>query len=95
MPAPETHSIRVIPYWGDLDNLADILIIGPYPSVEARDQDLHRLENLHGAYGSAEFLPSTLDPSTPGLDGHATPAQVAGCGTLEDLAHLLYRCGAR
>lgn len=83
-------SIRVIPYWGDLDTIGDIIIIGPYPTPEARDEDLHRLANLHGSHGSAEFIPSRLDAATPGLDGRASPGQVAGCRSLEDLVDVLY-----
>lgn len=81
-------SIRVIAYWGDTDDLNEILIIGPYTSPEARTHDLHRFDALPGNNGDAEFEPSRIDPAA--ADYAVAPERLAGIRTLHDLIDQLY-----
>lgn len=84
------YSIRVINYWGDMDDVHDLILIGNYPTSAARTADLNRLASLPDVYGSARLVPSSLDAQSKGLDGKATPEQVADVGDLEDLVKVLY-----
>ena len=87
-----TYSIQVTNYWGDYDSLHDVLVIGPYPTREARDADLDRLSRLPDVYGLAGLTPSRL--STEGAYKSATPEEVANAANLEDLVCALYHLPA-
>lgn len=86
------HSIQVTNFWGDYDSLHDVLVIGPYPTREARDADLERLSRLPDVYGSAGLAPSRL--GTEGAYRSATPEEVANVANLEDLVCALYHLPA-
>lgn len=68
------HSIRVINYCGDYDDLHDVNIIGPYPDTAARDRDIRRLAALPDVDGSLEFEPSQVPPSAA---LHSCPPEAA------------------
>jgi len=88
-PAPTgSISILVRAYWGDFDDLDEVVVIGPYATTADRDRDIQRLAALDDVAGSAEFLPSSLDPA--GADHHATPQQVAQATDLGGLIDALY-----
>lgn len=88
-PAPTgSISILVRAYWGDLDDLDGVVVIGPYAATADRDRDIQRLAALADVAGSAQFLPSSLDPA--GADHHATPQQVAEATDLDSLIDSLY-----
>ncbi|MER7331799.1 MULTISPECIES: hypothetical protein [unclassified Micromonospora] len=75
------HTIRVINYCGDHDDLNDINIIGPYPTAGDRDTDMHRLAELTDVHGSLEFQPSTLPPAA--AVRLCQPGAVAGASDLD------------
>lgn len=80
-------TIRMTNYAGDMDDLHEVNVIGPYDTAEQRDADLARLDKLPGNNGDAEFEPSRLNPE--GADRRATPAQVAGVTNLSELFDVL------
>lgn len=82
------HSIRVINYWGDLDDLHDLIAIGPYPTAHDRNIDMARIASLPHVDGSAQLEPSTLDPAE--ADYRATPEEVADVVDLTGLIKALY-----
>src|SRR4051794_41109875 len=84
-----TFSIRVHNFWGDLDSLHDLIVVGPYPDAAARNADLYRLAALPGMHGVAKFEPSTL--GTAGVDTHASPVKVAAALDFETFIDCLYR----
>lgn len=75
------HSIRVVNYCGDYDDLHDVNIIGPYPDTAARDRDIRRLAALPDIHGSLEFQPSQVAPSA--AMHSCTPEATAGAADLE------------
>lgn len=79
----DMHTIRVTNYWGDYDDLNDLLIIGPYGNREARDRDIARLAQLDDVPGSATFAPSTISPDA--ADSSAAPDRLTNAANLDDL----------
>lgn len=58
-------TIRVISSGGDLDDMHDIIVIGPYGSPEQRDTEAHRLSQLRALGRDYQFhrsdIPTGLD----------------------------------
>ena len=76
-------TIRVVNYCGDLDDLNDLNLIGPYPDADSRDEDMARLARLNGVYGSLQFQPSTANPAAASCS--CSPEAVAGVSDLTGL----------
>ncbi len=88
-PAPaRVHSIRVIDYGGDFDDLDDVVVIGPYETAAERDADLRRLAALPEVYGFLDLQRSRLDPD--GADYRCTPFMVREVKTRDELLEELY-----
>lgn len=86
----EVFTIRVTNYCGDEDDLRAVLIIGPYPAVEARNADMARFAALPGVYGNAAFGPSRI-PATPATSDECVhPDKLADVRDCEDLMLRLY-----
>ncbi len=83
-----THSIRVIDYGGDYDDLNDIIVIGPYDTPGDRDRDLSRLAALPDVYGFLDLQRSRLDPEQ--ADYRCTPFMVRDVANLQELVDELY-----
>lgn len=76
-----TISIRVLNFCGDRDDLNDLNLIGPYPTAEARDRDIRRLDGLPDVYGSLTFEPSQQNPNA--AEHACTPEKVAAADSLD------------
>lgn len=80
-------TIRVHNYCGDLDDLHDLNIIGPYPDAETRDRDLERLAALPDMACHLEVEPSTVAPEA--ADRRVHPDQLADAANLTDVLDVL------
>ncbi|MEU0078420.1 hypothetical protein ABZY58_11035 [Micromonospora tulbaghiae] len=73
-------TIQVVNFCGDVDDLNDLNLIGPYPDAASRDRDMARLAQLDGVYGSLQFQPSAASPVT--ASHSCTPDAVADASDL-------------
>lgn len=76
-------TIRLKNYRGDLDDLYDVYLIGPYVDTATRDHELGRLTSLPGVHGNVTLHQSTAPPSLG--DYSADPDRVAGVRDLDEL----------
>ncbi|MER7166808.1 hypothetical protein ABT336_12190 [Micromonospora sp. NPDC000207] len=83
-----TASIEVTAYWGDIDTLHTLHMIGPYPDEAARDADLTRLRALPGNQGDAKFHPTRKNPDL--AEQRCTPDKVAGIKHFNQIVGALY-----
>lgn len=88
------YSIKVINYLGDREDMEQTNLIGPYPTSEARDADVQRLNALPKVYGNLRFVPSHLDPgdsrNTQPWGHSATAEEIANTGQLNDVMGILF-----
>jgi hypothetical protein len=49
-------TIEVEAFWGDFDTHRELHLVGPFPTVQAREQALNLLQALPGNRGDAKFF---------------------------------------
>ncbi len=78
--------IRFEDFMGDLDDLAEVNLIGPFPDAHARAREMHRLESL--PLGRPEFNGGykfhAIRSGPAGADTVVAPEKVADATTIMD-----------
>jgi hypothetical protein len=82
------HTIRVTSYLGDMDDMKEVVVIGPYPDEADRDAAIERLDRLPDVRGNLDLEPSRIPPDAAVYS--ATAEQAAAADTLDALAAALY-----
>lgn len=81
------HTIRVTSYLGDMDDLREVNIIGPYPNEADRDEAIERLDALPDVRGNLDLEPSQMNPD--GVDNRCSAEAVAHAQSMDDIAKAL------
>lgn len=82
------HTIRVVNYLGDYDDMDEMILIGPYATADERNAALLRLEAVPGVRGNLTFHPSVSNPLH--ADVSASAWQVAEVNNLDELVEAIW-----